>query len=304
MDDLLGKEFYITLPCEQYVKASDGDYYKYDDTKINTGRKVKVVGVVRPKEGAAGGALNTTLVYTKALTDELLRAVEGSDVIAFQKANPTIDATTGEAFTAGVNYISNLSKFGDVDKDKPESINIYAATFEDKDYIVSLIDSYNAGKPEDEKIVYNDFLGAMMSSVTDIINAISYVLIGFVSVSLVVSSIMIGIITYISVLERVKEIGILRALGASKRDISRVFNAETLIIGLVAGILGIGVTLLLNIPISFIIYKLASIQNVAKLPWLGGVILVVISMALTLIAGLIPSKIASKKDPVVALRTE
>ena len=143
-----------------------------------------------------------------------------------------------------------------------------------------------------------------MAGITDIINAISYVLIGFVSVSLIVSSIMIGIITYISVLERIKEIGILRALGASKRDVSRVFNAETLIIGLAAGLLGIGVTVLLNIPISFIIYKLAGIKGVAKLPWLGGVILVAISMGLTLLAGLIPSKIASKKDPVVALRTE
>ena len=143
-----------------------------------------------------------------------------------------------------------------------------------------------------------------MSGVTDIVDAVSYVLIGFVSVSLIVSSIMIGVITYISVLERIKEIGILRALGASKKDVSRVFNAETLIIGLAAGLLGIAVTVILNIPISFVIYKLAEVKGVARLPWLGGVILVVISMGLTLLAGLIPSKIASKKDPVVALRTE
>ena len=143
-----------------------------------------------------------------------------------------------------------------------------------------------------------------MSSVTTIINAISYVLIGFVSVSLIVSSIMIGIITYISVLERIKEIGILRALGASKRDVSNVFNAETLIIGLAAGLLGILVTVLLDIPVSLVIQSLASIANVAVLPWQGGVILVLISMALTFIAGLIPSRIASKKDPVIALRSE
>ena len=144
----------------------------------------------------------------------------------------------------------------------------------------------------------------MMSSITTIINAVSYVLIGFVSVSLIVSSIMIGIITYISVLERIKEIGVLRALGASKKDVARVFNAETLIIGLAAGIIGIAVTILLNIPVSAIICSLAGIKNVAVLPWQGGLILVAISMLLTFIAGLIPSRIASKKDPVVALRSE
>ncbi|MBR2337698.1 MAG: ABC transporter ATP-binding protein/permease [Clostridia bacterium] len=302
IEELLGKEFYITLPCEQYTQLSDGTY-RYNEEFVSS-RKVKIVGVIRPKEGVTGGALNTTLIYNKALTDSLLSVVENSSVIKAQTENPSIDVTTGKTFTGGLTYISNLDKFGAVDKDKPQSINIYAASFEDKDYIVELIDKYNAGKPEEEKIVYNDFLGAMMSSITDIIDAISYVLIGFVSVSLVVSSIMIGIITYISVLERIKEIGILRALGASKRDVSRVFNAETLIIGLTAGLLGIGVTVLLNIPISFIIYKLALIKGVAKLPWLGGVILVLISMGLTIIAGLIPSKIASKKDPVVALRSE
>ena len=144
----------------------------------------------------------------------------------------------------------------------------------------------------------------MMSSITTIINAVSYVLIGFVSVSLIVSSIMIGIITYISVLERIKEIGVLRSLGASKRDVARVFNAETLIIGFAAGIIGIGITVLLNIPVSAIIFKLSGIKNVAALPWQGGLILVGISMLLTFIAGLIPSRIASKKDPVVALRSE
>ena len=189
-------------------------------------------------------------------------------------------------------------------KEDPTAISFYVASFEDRDYVIQIINEYNKGKPEEQQIEASDFLGSMMSGITNIINAISYVLIGFVSVSLIVSSIMIGIITYISVLERIKEIGILRALGASKRDVSRVFNAETLIIGLTAGLLGIGVTVLLNLPISFVIYKLAGIRGVAKLPWLGGVLLVLISMCLTLIAGLIPSKIASKKDPVVALRSE
>ncbi len=198
----------------------------------------------------------------------------------------------------------NLSTIGYSDKDDPSSINIYAATFEDKDNIATLIASYNNGKPEKSQITYTDYVAIMMSSISTIINIISYVLIAFVSISLVVSSIMIGIITYISVLERTKEIGILRSIGASKKDISRVFNAETLIVGFVAGLLGILVTVLLNIPISLIIEKFSDIKGLASLPLGGAIILVAISMTLTLIAGLIPSRVAANKDPVVALRTE
>ena len=157
---------------------------------------------------------------------------------------------------------------------------------------------------EENIIRYNDFVGMLMSSVTDIVDMISYVLIGFVSISLVVSSIMIGIITYISVLERTKEIGILRAMGASKKDVSRVFNAETLIIGFTAGVIGIGVTLLLNIPINMMIAHLAGVENLSQLPVVGAIILVLISMLLTSIAGLIPARFASKKDPVESLRSE
>ena len=158
---------------------------------------------------------------------------------------------------------------------------------------------------EDEKeISYTDMVGTMMSSVSTIINAISYVLMAFVAISLIVSSIMIGIITYISVLERTKEIGVLRSIGASKKDISRVFNAETIIIGFVAGLIGIGVTMILNIPINAVIHHLAGLTGVAKLPVVGGVILVAISVVLTMIGGLIPARVASKKDPVEALRSE
>lgn len=198
----------------------------------------------------------------------------------------------------------NLTTIGYSDKDDPTSINIYAATFEDKDNIANLIASYNNGKPEERQISYTDYVAIMMSSISTIINMISYVLIAFVSISLVVSSIMIGIITYISVLERTKEIGILRSIGASKKDISRVFNAETLIVGFVAGLLGILVTILLNIPISLIIEKFSDIKGLASLPLGGAIILVTISMILTLIAGLIPSRVAAKKDPVEALRSE
>lgn len=212
--------------------------------------------------------------------------------------------TTSELRYSSATLSENLTTIGFSDKDDPSAINIYAATFENKDKIAELITAYNADQPEEDKITYTDYVALIMSSVSTIINIISYVLIAFVSISLIVSSIMIGIITYISVLERTKEIGILRSIGASKKDISRVFNAETLIVGFVAGMLGILVTVLLNIPISLIIESFANIEGLASLPLGGAVILVAISMALTLIAGLIPSKVAAKKDPVVALRTE
>ena len=201
-------------------------------------------------------------------------------------------------------YESNLKLMGASDLSTPTTINIYPKDFEAKDEISAIIEKYNESADESEKITYTDYIGLMMSSVTTIINAISYILIAFVSISLIVSSIMIGIITYISVLERTKEIGILRAMGASKKDISRVFNAETLIVGLVAGLLGIGITLLLLLPINAVIKILTDIGGLAKLPTVGAVILVAISMLLTFIAGLIPSKIAAKKDPVTSLRTE
>ena len=200
-------------------------------------------------------------------------------------------------------YEDNMSKLGYSELAKPASINLYCAEFADKDEITKLIDKYNADYPDNE-ITYTDYIGIMLSSVTKIINAITYVLIAFVAISLIVSSIMIGIITYISVLERTKEIGILRSIGASKKDISRVFNAETFIIGLFSGLIGIGVTILLNIPISKVIEGFINVAGVSALPWKGGVALVVISVILTLIGGLIPSRLAAKKDPVIALRSE
>ena len=202
-------------------------------------------------------------------------------------------------------YDNNMKLFGFVDEESPDGINLYATTFADKDEIARIIDEYNASVGEEQQISYTDYVAILMSSISTIINAISYVLIAFVAISLVVSSIMIGIITYISVLERTKEIGILRAIGASKRDISNVFNAETLIEGLTAGLIGIGLTLLLNIPINAIVQHLTGIESLkAILPAAGAVILVVISMFLTFIAGLIPSRFAAKRDPVEALRTE
>ncbi len=205
-------------------------------------------------------------------------------------------------------YETTLEKIGAIDLDNPKSIGLYPKDFDSKENITTFINDYNElqknNKKEENVISYNDLVGTMMSSVSSIINIISYVLMAFVSVSLVVSSIMIGIITYISVLERTKEIGILRSIGASKKDISRVFNAETLIIGAAAGLIGVGVTILLNIPINILLKKLLDVSNISALPIMGGIILVIISILLTLIGGLIPSRVASKKDPVEALRSE
>ena len=213
-----------------------------------------------------------------------------------------------KARTTDATLDSNKSKLGITDLDTPSQIDIYATDFDSKEKVQNIIKDYNKLQQDDGKeenvINYTDYVGIMMSSVSTIINAISYVLIAFVAISLIVSSIMIGIITYISVLERTKEIGVLRSIGASKKDVSRIFNAETLIDGFVSGALGIVVTLLLCIPANALIKHLTDISNVAQLPVAGGVILIIISMFLTFIAGLIPAKLAAKKDPVVALRSE
>lgn len=253
------------------------------------------------KESAEASLSSSTTEELSTALDTLISGMSDADVISsFGEYMPeTVSETT---------LADNLTLFGQADRDNPSYIQIYADTFASKDEISRMITEYNSRKTsaglEEDVIHYTDYVALMMSSISTIINVISYVLIAFVSISLVVSSIMIGIITYISVLERTKEIGILRAVGASKKDISRVFNAETLIVGFAAGAIGIGVTLLLCIPANVIIKSLTDISNLARLPAAGGVILVLISMALTLIAGLIPSHLAAKKDPVEALRNE
>ena len=207
---------------------------------------------------------------------------------------PQLDAT----------YESNLVLLGDAEKAKPASINFYAKDFESKDVIEEFISNYNDSVEEKDRMKYTDVVGLLMTSVTKIVDFVSIALIAFVSISLFVSSIMIGIITYVSVLERTKEIGILRAIGASKGDIARVFNAETLIVGLAAGLIGILTTLLVSIPANIIFKALTDIPNITVLPWLGALLLVILSVTLTTIAGLFPSLIAANKDPVEALRTE
>lgn len=230
--------------------------------------------------------------------------------MAMSQLNSEQIAEMMEAYSANkdASYEKNLKKLGAINLEEPSSISIYPKDFEAKDKIAKAIEDYNQNQKEEGKeenvINYTDMIGIMMKSVSQIIDTISYVLIAFVAISLIVSSIMIGIITYISVLERTKEIGILRAIGASKKDISRVFNAETFIVGLISGLLGIGITILLTIPINSLIYHLAGVTVTAMVPPVAGVVLVIISMLLTIIAGLIPAKMASKKDPVEALRTE
>ena len=235
--------------------------------------------------------------YVDELRAEGLSDDEIAEAFSEQMASPTDNAT----------YEGNLELLGKGDLDNPSTISIYPVDFEAKEQVDQLIDEYNdqiRADGEGTEIQYTDIVGMLMSSVTDIVNAITYILIAFVAISLVVSSIMIGIITYISVLERTKEIGILRAIGASKRDVSRIFTAETFIIGLVSGLLGVGVTVLLDIPVNAIIYAVAGVENLAAVPVGAGVALVVISVVLSLAAGLAPSRMAAKKDPVTALRTE
>ena len=312
-DEILGTKYKVLLDSDYFIEGQNADGQKIyvqdleaDMTdKLQSAFSLEIVGIVRLRENVSSGALSTPVVYTNALTDYIINATNASAPVAYQRANPDIDVTTGKPFESGRTMDNVLSLMGVADKDTPASISIYPTSFNNKAYVIDVINQYNRDVPDEQKISYTDYMGVLMDSVSIIINAITYVLIAFVSISLVVSSIMIGIITYISVLERTKEIGVLRSIGASKRDISRVFNAETVLVGLLAGILGILVTILLNVAlINPIIASLAHIYNVASLPLGGALILIIISVLLTLVAGLIPSGIAARKDPVVALRSE
>lgn len=454
-DEIREMEFRLILAAECYEKQADGTFLDlsksaagrdrlYNDPSV--GFTLKVVGIIRPKEGVSATSINGSIGYTAALAQEALKRTAESDLIKLQKDNPETDVLTGMPFRtddeitpefkkqtvlnhinsledasaraflltvlaptpseeqiatkaaelltypeeiqkgliqqalqqmgdapgsegltvdavmaspqlkaaffgavakemvqqelnaaafgsmtnaqmfellteeqiatlyehesvphdySSSTYAKNLTLLGDVNRDKPQTIYLYSSTFENKDKIGELIAEYNSTVEEEQQIAYTDYIKILMSSITTVLNAITYVLIAFVAISLVVSSIMIGIITYISVLERTKEIGILRAIGASKKDVGRVFNAETLIVGFVAGMIGIGATLLLNQLINVILFHFTEIPNLkATLPVGAAIILVLISMGLTLIAGLLPSGFAAKKNPVEALRTE
>ena len=286
---------------------------KVNDSEIVKAQKAdpeKNVFTGRPFETDADNMTYEQLTAYIATLPEKEQAEYNAYINQMTAAGQTKEQIT-EQFKAAIKekgnsatYDGNLKLMGVSSLDEPSVINIYPKDFEAKEKISDLITEYNKGVGDAEKITYTDYIGLMLSSVTTIINAISYILIAFISISLIVSSIMIGIITYISVLERTKEIGVLRAMGASKKDVSRVFNAETLIVGFAAGAIGILITLLLLIPINAVIAAVTDISGLAVLPFAGGAALVIISMLLTLISGLFPSRVAAKKDPVTALRSE
>ena len=313
-DELIGREYTVLLNAEKYEKNADtglwedrSDDQTYMSSVLKKGIKIRISGIIRPKEGTTSGSMGGVIGYTTDMTNRMIDKVMSEKIISEQLDSTDVNVMTGETFTEDETLGKALSKLGVVDKETPSYIQFYIKGFSEKAKLTELIDRYNASVSEsdpDKTIRYSDSMAILMSSVNTIINAVSYVLIAFVSISLIVSSIMIGIITYISVLERTKEIGVLRSIGASKRDISRLFDAETVSIGLMSGVFGILVTLLLNIPINLIIYHFTGLHGLALLPVAGAFGLIGISMVLSFIAGFIPSKIAAKKDPVNALRTE
>lgn len=318
-DEVLDKKFKLVLPTDLYryndtlgiwEDASHDD--EYMTTVVNNAEEVKIAGIIRKNPDAASVSVSSGVAYTKDLMPHIIEKVNETQIVKQQLADPEKDVFTGMSFDNDKTSISTLennkSLLGIASEDNPSKIDIYAKDFDSKEKLQDFIKNYNdevtADGRDEDTISYTDYVGILMSSVSTIITAISSVLIAFVAISLIVSSIMIGIITYISVLERTKEIGVLRSIGASKKDVSRVFNAETLIEGFVSGAMGIIITLILCIPANAVIKNVTDISNVAQLPVAGAVILVIISMLLTTIAGLIPAKMAAKKDPVVALRTE
>ena len=307
-DDLIGKEIKLVNNDEYYINAGNyflpsqnyEEMYNASDTKA-----LRIVGIIRAKEGNKIYQNSSALLYSEDLIKYVIEQNQNSQIVKAQK-NADYNIMTGEKFSddeKGTELKEQILAYLGADS-VPMAIQIYPTDFESKEYIVNALDEYNSNKNEEEKILYTDMSELMTELSSSIMDGITIVLIAFSSISLVVSSIMIGIITYISVLERTKEIGILRSLGARKKDITRVFNAETTIIGLFSGLLGIGITSLLIIPVNIILYNLTELKNVAILNPLHAVILIVTSLILTLIGGFIPAIIASKKNPVEALRTE
>ena len=343
-DELKNMEFKLIANTDFYAKENGQWHDLRKDAEamknvVKNGSEIRIVGIVMPKEDSS--ITNQGIGYTTDLSAALIEKNNQAQIVREQKENPETDILSGKPFSAGneneqpdlsalspeeqayfaslspeeqqamlkqmsssATYEGNLAAFGVADPDTPSLISVFPKNFEAKNGIENFVKEYNQTVEEDDRIIYTDYVKMMMSSITSVIDVISTILISFVAVSLVVSSIMIGIITYISVLERTKEIGILRSIGASKKDISRVFNAETTIVGFAAGAIGILITLLLTIPANLIVSAMTGVSGVVALPWQGAVILVAISIILTFIAGLIPAGMAAKKDPVVALRTE
>ena len=350
--DFIGKTFKAVVNTNRFVKENNQWINKIDDksymkTQIENGLELKIVGVLRQKEGTRSSVNSPSggVAYTSALIDYTSEQIQNSNIVKEQEANPTINVFTGKEFAKdpkpfnsadlteeekiqlakmtpeqqaqyiqqyndnlAATYEENLAKLGVIDKSKPAAIEFYTSSFQQKQELKDFINAYNTAKKdagEEYKVLaYSDDIQTIMSSITTMVGVITTVLVGFVAISLIVSSIMIAIITYISVLERTKEIGILRAMGASKKDIRRIFTAETAIEGFISGVLGIAITLLATFPINAIVAQTTKVDGVAQLPWDAALILILISIVLTVLAGLIPSRIAAKKDPVESLRSE
>ena len=350
--DFIGKTFKAVVNTNRFVKENNLwlnkiDNASYMKTQIENGLQLKIVGVLRQKDGTSSG-VNTPsggIAYTSALIDYTSEYIQNSDIVKEQEANQNLNVFTGKDFAkdpkpfssenlteeekiqlakmtpeeqaqyvqqyndnSASTYEENLAKMGVINKSKPAAIELYTSSFQQKQDLKEFINAYNTVKKEagedDKVLAYSDDIQSVMSSITTLVGVVTTVLVGFVAISLIVSSIMISIITYISVLERTKEIGILRAMGASKKDIRRIFTAETAIEGLISGVLGITITFLATFPINAIVAKMTNVGNVAQLPIEVALILIGISIVLTMLAGLIPSRIAAKKDPVESLRSE
>ena len=315
ISDLIGKKFTLVSHNDFYAKNSAGLYSQvqkegYDALIASANSKELVIsGIARVNKEASFELLSSGLYFTEQLANENNAQAVNSEVVKAQKeVGSEYNVITGQPFvtspfsTAEQMYADALSQLGG--DSLPTKISIVPLDFESKKEIRSYLDAYNEGKSDTDRIIYTDLSEITTNLMGTLVNTISYVLIAFSSISLIVSSVMIGIITYVSVIERTKEIGVLRSLGARKKDISRVFNAETFLIGLVAGLLGVGVTYLLQLPINAIVYDLTDTANIADLKVVQGLALITISILLTFIAGLLPSRMAAKKDPVVALRSE
>lgn len=314
-DEIIGKTIKVALNDDFYVKM--GDYFVRNpdlQSVYDNSITLTVSGILRMKEDFPSYVSSASLCYTDELLDEVIAANNESEIVKAQQASD-VNVLTGMPFSNSTGNPSSSSSTGmTITKDTvlgylgadqtPYMIYLFPKDFERKDELLEYLDAYNDDKEDDDKVIYMDQAELISSMSSSIMSAVTIVLIAFSSISLIVSSIMIGIITYISVLERTKEIGILRALGARKKDISRVFNAETFIIGITSGLIGIGIALILTIPTNQIIYNLTELENVAILNPLHALILILVSMTLTMIGGFIPARIAAKKDPVEALRTE
>ena len=316
-DDTTGLSYNITVNPDMYRNNGNGTFSSIDPKQAegiaagtNATNKIKIVGVIRVKEGVQNPCMAGVIGYTSALTDQLLEYIAQSEIVQAQMASPTVSVLTGQPFEKATDesdpYQDALAELGYSVPGKPNTISIYASSMDAKQIILQTIDGYNAGAAEGgyQAVPYSDVLSQMMGFINSLSDTVTYVMVGFSGISLIVSCIMIGIITYISVMERTKEIGILRSIGARKRDIARVFNAETFMIGLLSGVIGVVFTCIIYFPANAILNAVLGLGNLFQLVWWQLVGLVIISVVLTLISGFIPAHMAAKKDPVIALRSE